>query len=58
MKAISGKDMARILKRHGWVLKRIRSSHHTFEKEGLSVTVPIHGNTTLKKGLQHGLMKT
>jgi predicted RNA binding protein YcfA (HicA-like mRNA interferase family) len=51
MKAVSGKEMCRILERHGWILKRIRSSHHRYEKRGHSpVVVPDHGNKTLKTG--------
>jgi predicted RNA binding protein YcfA (HicA-like mRNA interferase family) len=58
MKAVSGKQMCRILRRHGWKLDRIRSSHFTYKKEGLgSITVPVHGNKTLKKGIQHAIMK-
>jgi predicted RNA binding protein YcfA (HicA-like mRNA interferase family) len=58
MKAISGKELCRILKRHGWTHVRTRSSHFTFEKPGcVSITVPVHGNKTLKTGIQHALMK-
>lgn len=58
MKAVSGKEMCRILERQGWTLKRIRSSHHRYEKRGYSpVVVPVHGNKTLKTGTQHDIMK-
>jgi predicted RNA binding protein YcfA (HicA-like mRNA interferase family) len=58
MKAISGKEMCRILERHAWILARIRGSHHRFEKTGYSpVVVPVHGNKTLKTGTQHEIMK-
>ncbi|MGQ0761543.1 MAG: type II toxin-antitoxin system HicA family toxin [Acidobacteriota bacterium] len=32
MKAISGKDFARLLERHGWSLLRINGSHHIYGK--------------------------
>lgn len=58
MKAVSGKEMCRILERNGWVCSRIRGSHHRYEKTGSSpVVVPVHGNKTLKTGTQHEIMK-
>ncbi len=59
MKAISGKDFARILERNGWTLMRVHGSHHIYGKAGSAVrlSVPIHGNTPLKMGLQKHLMK-
>lgn len=51
MMAISGKELARILERHGWTLMRIHGSHHIFGKPGAVVrlSVPIHGSTPLKQ---------
>ncbi len=58
MKAISGKDMCRLLEKRGWVRLRTRGSHFTYSKTGLpNVTVPVHGNQSLKKGMQNGIMK-
>ena len=59
MKAISGKRIARLLEQRGWSLQRITGSHHIYTKPGFEVriTVPIHGNKTLKAGLQRHLMK-
>jgi predicted RNA binding protein YcfA (HicA-like mRNA interferase family) len=57
MKAVSGKEMCRILERQGWVLTRIRGSHHRYQKTGHPpVTVPVHGNKALKKGTQRDIM--
>ncbi len=59
MKAVSGKEMCRALERAGWVLARIKGSHHRYEKDGFApVTVPVHANRTLKTGLQRYLMRT
>ena len=60
MKTVSGKDFARLLEKNGWELKRINGSHHVYCKKGnpARITVPIHGNTSLKIGLQRHLMKT
>jgi predicted RNA binding protein YcfA (HicA-like mRNA interferase family) len=51
--------MCRILKKHGWVLIRIKSSHHALRKPGNpnTVIVPVHGNKDLRPGTQHGIMK-
>ena len=59
MKALSGKQFARILESNGWSLQRINGSHHIYAKAGSTVriSVPIHGNESLKVGLQRHLMK-
>ena len=59
MKVISGKEFARLLESHGWSLQRINGSHHIYAKTGSSVriSIPIHGNQSLKAGLLRHLMK-
>lgn len=59
MKAVSGKEFAKILERHGWSLLRVQGSHHIYGKAGSDVrlSVPIHGNQPLKTGLLRHLMK-
>jgi predicted RNA binding protein YcfA (HicA-like mRNA interferase family) len=59
MKAISGKELSRILQRHGWKLLRVHGSHHIYGKEGsiVRLSVPIHGNRPLKAGLLKHLLK-
>ena len=60
MKAVSGKALGRALKRHGWVLKRIKGSHHIYEHAdhiGTTISVPMHGNRSLRTGTQHSIMK-
>ena len=59
MKAISGKDFAKMLERHGWSLLRVQGSHHIYGKTGSDVrlSVPIHGNRPIKMGLLRHLMK-
>mgnify|MGYP001470717434 CR=1 FL=1 len=56
---MSGKELARLLEQHGWVLQRIRGSHHLYMKHGNTtrISVPIHGNAPLKTGLLHFLLK-
>lgn len=59
MKALSGKDLCRLLEQRGWLLRRVSGSHHIYVKEGVPVrvSVPIHGNKALKLGLQKHIMK-
>lgn len=59
MKAISGKEFAKLLERKGWELRRTKGSHHIYAKAGSSVriSVPIHGNSPLKIGLLRHFMK-
>ena len=59
MKSVSGKELARVLERHGWQLLRIHGSHHIYGRTGSEVhlSVPIHGNAPLKIGLLRHLIK-
>ena len=59
MKAVSGKTLARLMEKNGWVLKNITGSHHVYGKPGniARISLPIHGNQPLKIGLQRHLMK-
>ena len=60
MKPVSGKHLCRILEEHGWVLQRIKGSHHIFAQDGNSniLTVPVHGNRDLKLGTLRTILKT
>lgn len=59
MKAVSGKELAKVLERHGWVLRRIRGSHHVYTKSGSNVrlSIPIHGSKPLRAGLLSRILK-
>ena len=48
---ISGKEFVKLLKRHGWNISRIAGSHHIMEKGEKTISVPVHGNKSLGKGL-------
>lgn len=49
-----------MLEQRGWQLQRINGSHHIYAKAGNAarISVPVHGNQSLKTGLQRHLMKT
>ena len=59
MKAISGRDLARLVERRGWTLLRVNGSHHIYGKIGsvVRLSIPIHGNKPLKTGLLRHLLK-
>jgi predicted RNA binding protein YcfA (HicA-like mRNA interferase family) len=59
MKAISGRDFARLVERHGWHLLRINGSHHIYGKPDsvARLSIPIHGSRPLKIGLLRHLAK-
>jgi predicted RNA binding protein YcfA (HicA-like mRNA interferase family) len=59
LKSISGKQLARAVERHGWVLLRIAGSHHIYGKDGsiVRLSIPMHGNKPLKTGLVRHLLK-
>lgn len=59
MKAVSGREFARLVERHGWQLLRINGSHHIYGKAGsiVRLSIPIHANRPLKLGLLRHLMK-
>jgi len=59
MKAVSGRELARVAESHGWKLLRVHGSHHIYGKPGsvLRLSIPIHGNKPLKTGLVKHLLK-
>ena len=59
MKSVSGKHFCSVLRNHGWELKRIRGSHHIFSQPGnpIILTVPVHGNKSLKTGTLRRLLR-
>ena len=60
MKSISGKQLAKLLEKKGWMLLRVQGSHHIYGKSGndARISVPVHKNQTLKIGLLRHLLKT
>jgi predicted RNA binding protein YcfA (HicA-like mRNA interferase family) len=59
MKDLSGKELCKILKNNDWKLKTIKGSHHVFMKEGRKerISIPVHGNKSLKRGLVKAIIK-
>ena len=59
MKSVTGKQFAKALEKSGWRLLRINGSHHIYGKDGRRerISVPIHGNDSLKPGLLAHFLK-
>ena len=59
MKPATGKEMCKVLERHGWTLRRIRGAHHIYNRPGAArpIPVPVHGNKTLRPGTQRNIMR-
>jgi predicted RNA binding protein YcfA (HicA-like mRNA interferase family) len=59
VKSVSGKHLCKVLERHGWVLQRIRGSHHIYAQPGnpTIITVPVHGNRDLRTGTLRHILK-
>ncbi|WP_300657604.1 type II toxin-antitoxin system HicA family toxin [uncultured Acetatifactor sp.] len=53
---MTGKELIKLLKKEGWTINRVHGSHHIMEKDGRSITVPVH-NTDIQKGLLHAIKK-
>ncbi|MDU6858895.1 MAG: type II toxin-antitoxin system HicA family toxin [Enterococcus faecalis] len=40
---LTGKQMLKLLKNNGWIERRQEGSHHHLYKDGVRITVPVHG---------------
>jgi predicted RNA binding protein YcfA (HicA-like mRNA interferase family) len=46
VKPMMGPEMCRLLENNGWLLQRIKGSHHIYSKPGERkiISIPVHGN--------------
>lgn len=54
---VSGKVMVKKYKQEGWTLDHIHGSHHIMKKGKRTMSIPVHSNQSLKKGLENKLLK-
>jgi predicted RNA binding protein YcfA (HicA-like mRNA interferase family) len=54
---VSGKDMLRFLQREGFILLRVRGSHHVMTRDDVDTVVPVHGNRTLAVGTLRKILR-
>ena len=59
MKAYNGRELIRLLVKHGWKVVRIEGSHHMLTKPGREevISVPVHGGKDLKAGMAHHILR-
>ena len=55
---ISGKDLVALLEKCGFVIIRIKGSHHRMKhQDGRMATVPVHKNDPVSKGLLRKIIR-
>jgi len=55
---INARDLIRFIESIGFVLSRVKGSHHRFRHiDGRVTTIPVHGNTPLPKGLLRKIIR-
>ena len=55
---INGKTLIKLLEQLGFVVVRVKGSHHRMKHpDGRVTTVPVHGNTDISKGLLRKIIR-
>ncbi len=59
MKQINGKELIRLLRKHGWETHSSKGSHFKLKKPGCehALIIPIHGNKPLKSGILSKILR-
>lgn len=53
---MTGKELIKLLKQHGWTVSRVREIHHGMKKDGKTEIIPVH-KTDLSPGLLNSILK-
>lgn len=54
---LTGKEMLKFLRKHGFKEVRVTGSHHILKKGKCRVIVPVHGNKDLGSGLEKKILR-
>jgi predicted RNA binding protein YcfA (HicA-like mRNA interferase family) len=56
---MTGKELIQLVQSQGWVLVRIKGSHHIFQHPNYTynVVVPVHGKKEISKGTENDILK-
>lgn len=56
---INGLQLIKVLKKHGFVLNRIKGSHHILihPEKRITISVPVHKEKTLGRGITQAIIK-
>ena len=55
--SVTGRELLKRLRANGWVLDRIRGSHHIVTKATKTISVPVHGSKDIPKGTLNAILK-
>jgi predicted RNA binding protein YcfA (HicA-like mRNA interferase family) len=55
--SMTGRELIKLLRKHGWQLDRVSGSHHILKKNTKTLTVPVHGKKDLPKGTLNRILK-
>jgi predicted RNA binding protein YcfA (HicA-like mRNA interferase family) len=54
---VTGRELIKLLRKHGWQLDRITGSHHIMKKQEKTLTVPVHSKRDIPKGTLISILK-
>jgi predicted RNA binding protein YcfA (HicA-like mRNA interferase family) len=54
---VTGRELIKLLRKHGWQLDRITGSHHIMKKQEKTLTIPAHRNKDIPKGTLNSILK-
>ena len=54
---MTGKELIKLFKKEGWELDRINGSHYIIIKGKKTLSIPVHSNKDIPKGLLEKLLK-
>jgi predicted RNA binding protein YcfA (HicA-like mRNA interferase family) len=54
---VTGKELVKLLRRHGWRVEHVRGSHYILRKEAKMLSIPVHAGKDLGKGLLTRLLR-
>ncbi len=54
---MDGKTLLKKLKANGWVVVRVKGSHHFIKKGNQVETIPIHASKDIPNGLLNTILK-
>lgn len=56
--SVPGRKVVRALEHHGFVVDRVRGSHHVMvHLDGRSTTVPVHAGRDVPRGTLRGILR-
>jgi predicted RNA binding protein YcfA (HicA-like mRNA interferase family) len=54
---VTGRELIKLLRKHGWQLDRVSGSHHIMKKQKKTLTIPVHSRRDIPKGTLNSILK-